>query len=145
MTRETCWTSIPRAWEETNRLSIIFKLSTLMVSTLCTLMSLVYKSNRFLYEEPIVEHKSYSPKSLHCLAMWGLLQDSEHLGFKLHHWSLDVTYAAHQHPQHDTKARTNQKISCDQHSAWARPKLSHNHVTLLLVHITMLWTEKKPS
>lgn len=33
---------------------------------------------------------------------------------------------------------TYQKISSDQNSAGARPELPHNHITLLLVHITML-------
>lgn len=36
---------------------------------------------------------------------------------------------------------TYQKISSDQHSAWARPKLPHNHITLLLVHVTVLQME----
>lgn len=35
-------------------------------------------------------------------------------------------------------ASTYQEVSSDQHSAGARPKLPHNDVTLLLVHVPVL-------
>lgn len=68
-----------------------------------------------------MENEPWSPKMSVCLVISGRLQLWRHSGFNFN-------------------ARTNQKVCSDQHSAGARSKLPHDHVTLLLIHVAMLET-----